>query len=111
MAFGIGKKTTLRLLKSEKYFLNVSYQSKVTLNKAKMNDQKVCAVDLGINNSAVCSVMDIKGTVLARKFINQPNEKDRLYTLTNKLRQAQRTRVGLLRLIFEEKSTGFKNTS
>ncbi|WP_246516394.1 hypothetical protein [Salicibibacter cibarius] len=75
----------------KKYFLNVSYQSKVALNKTKINDQKVCAVDLGINNSAVCSVMDIKGTVLARKFINQPKEKDRLYTLTNKLRKAQRT--------------------
>ncbi|QQK77277.1 transposase [Salicibibacter cibarius] len=75
----------------KKYFLNFSYQSKVTLNKTKINDQKVCAVDLGINNSAVCSVVDIKGTVLARKFVNQPKEKDRLYTLTNKLRKAQRT--------------------
>ncbi|QQK77174.1 hypothetical protein HUG15_17380 [Salicibibacter cibarius] len=52
----------------KKYFLNVSYQSNVTLNKTKINDQKICAVDLGINNSAVCSVMDIKGTVLARIY-------------------------------------------
>ena len=34
--------------------------------------------------------MDAKGTVLARKFINQPIEKDRLYRLTNKLRKVQR---------------------
>jgi putative transposase len=46
-------------------------------------------VDLGITNSAVCSVMDAKGTVLARKFINQPKEKDRLYRMTNKLRKVQ----------------------
>ncbi|WP_246516548.1 hypothetical protein [Salicibibacter cibarius] len=86
------KENNPKLVKvGKKYSLNFSYQSKVTLNKTKINDQKICAIDLGINNSAVCSVMDIKGTVLARKFVNQPKEKDRLYTLTNKLRKAQRT--------------------
>src|SRR5699024_1739714 len=52
---------------------------------------KICAVDLGITNSAVCSIMDANGTVLDRKFINQSKEKDQLYTMTNKLRKAQRT--------------------
>jgi IS605 OrfB family transposase len=77
--------------KGKKYFLNVSYSSKVTLSKTNIHDQKVCAVDLGINHSAVCSVLNATGTVLARRFINQPIEKDRLYTMTNKLRKAQRT--------------------
>lgn len=75
----------------KKYFLNVPYQTKVKLSNTKMNDQKICAVDLGITNSAVCSIMDANGTVLDRKFINQPKEKDQLYTMTNKLRRAQRT--------------------
>lgn len=74
----------------KKYFLHISYQSKVKLTTAKLKDQKVCAVDLGITNSAVCSVIDSNGTVLARKFITQPKEKDRLYRMTNKLRKTQR---------------------
>jgi putative transposase len=73
----------------KKYFLNISYQSKVKLSNTKINDQKICAVDLGINNSAVCSIMNAKGTVLARNFINEPIEKDRLFRMTNKLRKAQ----------------------
>ncbi|WP_249315660.1 transposase [Bacillus sp. FJAT-49711] len=74
----------------KKYFLNISYTNKVKLSKTEINTQKVCAVDLGISNSAVCSVMDAKGTVLARTFINQTKEKDRLYRLTNKLRKVPR---------------------
>ncbi len=74
----------------KKYFLNISYSNRVALSKTEINSQKVCAVDLGITNSAVCSIVDAKGTVLARKFINQAKEKDRLYRMTNKLRKVQR---------------------
>ncbi len=73
----------------KKYFLHTAYQSEVKLTKTKINEQRICAVDLGITNSAVCCVLDAKGTVLARKFINQPKEKDQLYTITNKLRKVQ----------------------
>ena len=59
-------------------------------SETEVKDQKVCAVDLGITNSAVCSIVDARGTVLARRFINQPTEKDHLYRMTNKLRKAQR---------------------
>ncbi|MDX8366068.1 transposase [Cytobacillus sp. IB215665] len=84
------KESSPKLVKvGKKYFLNFTYEHKVTLTKTKLKDQKICAIDLGITNSAVCSVMDSTGTVLARKFINQPKEKDRLYTMTNKLRKAQ----------------------
>ncbi|WP_246516593.1 hypothetical protein [Salicibibacter cibarius] len=76
VGFGIWRENNPTLVKvGKKYFLNFSYQSKVALNKTKIIDQKVCAVDLGINNSAVCSVMDVNGTVLAREFINQLKEK------------------------------------
>ncbi|WP_257009718.1 transposase [Evansella halocellulosilytica] len=85
------KENNPKLVKvGKKYFLHFSYQSKVTLSTTKMKDQKACAVDLGVNNSAVCSVIDANGTVLARKFMNQPKEKDQLYTMTNKLRKVQR---------------------
>ncbi|PFJ29042.1 IS200/IS605 family element transposase accessory protein TnpB [Bacillus thuringiensis] len=75
----------------KKYFLCFSYEKDIKLNKTKVKDQKICAVDLGITNSAVCSVLDAKGTVVARKFINQATEKDRLYRMTSKLRKAQST--------------------
>lgn len=74
----------------KKYFLHISYESKIKLSDTKLENQKVCAVDLGLTNSAVCSIIDAKGTVVARKFINQATEKDRLYHMTNKLRKAQR---------------------
>ncbi|MEQ6391407.1 transposase, partial [Bacillaceae bacterium S4-13-58] len=74
----------------KKYFLNFTYTSKVKFSDTKLEVRKVCAVDLGINNSAVCSILDARGTILARKFINQAKEKDRLFRLTNKLRKVQR---------------------
>lgn len=74
----------------KKYFLHISYKNNVKLSNTEVTNQKVCAVDLGITNSAVCSVIDAKGTVLARKFINQAKEKDRLYRMTNQLRKVQR---------------------
>ncbi|WNS77756.1 transposase [Domibacillus sp. DTU_2020_1001157_1_SI_ALB_TIR_016] len=76
--------------RGKKFFLSISYENKVTLTKTPIQEQKVCAVDLGLTNSAVCSVIDATGTVLGRTFIDQPKEKDRLQTLTNKLRKAQR---------------------
>ncbi|WP_043933496.1 IS200/IS605 family element transposase accessory protein TnpB [Bacillus sp. EB01] len=74
----------------KKYFLNISYEKDIKLNKTKTKDRIVCSVDLGLTNSAVCSFIDANGTVMARKFINQAKEKDRLYRLKNKLKKAQR---------------------
>ena len=39
--------------------------------------EKICSVDIGINHSAVCSVMDRTGTVAGRTFIKFPVEEDR----------------------------------
>ncbi|MCD8511409.1 MAG: transposase [Bacillus sp. (in: Bacteria)] len=84
------KESSPKLVKvGKKYFLHFTFQSKVKLTNTPIDDQIICAVDLNINNSAVCSIMDARGTVLARKFINQSKEKDHLYTMTNKLRKAQ----------------------
>jgi putative transposase len=49
----------------------------------------IVAVYLGLTNSAVCSAMRFDGTVIGRKFINQPIEKDRLKMKVNKLKKAQ----------------------
>ncbi|WP_105305201.1 IS200/IS605 family accessory protein TnpB-related protein [Anaerolactibacter massiliensis] len=50
----------------------------VELSAKPVSEQKICAVDLGVNTDAVCSVMDSKGTVLAHKFIMRGREKDSL---------------------------------
>lgn len=77
--------------KGKRYFLNLSYTKNIKLNKTKVKDQTIISVDLGLTTSAVCSAMLSDGTVIGREFINQPIEKDRMKTLTNKLRKAQRS--------------------
>ena len=58
------------------FFLRFTITEEVELNETPIEAQKVCAVDLGINTDAVCAVIDVHGTVLARKFINCGSEKD-----------------------------------
>ena len=74
----------------KKYFLNISYEQQVALHKEKIQHQRICAIDLGVTNSAVCSVLDANGTVLVRRFIRHRREKDQLRRATNYLRKAQR---------------------
>lgn len=74
----------------KKYFLNISYESKVKMHEQIIENQRICSVDLGLTNSAVCSIMETNGTVLARKLINLAKEKDRFETMINKLKKAQR---------------------
>ena len=62
-----------------KYFLRFSYTEEVSLSKKEVNEQIICSVDLGINTDAVCTIMRADGTVLGRKFINFPSEKDQMY--------------------------------
>ena len=47
----------------------------INLSRKPVSEQKICAVDLGVNTDAVCSVMDSRGTVLARKFIMRGRER------------------------------------
>lgn len=66
------------------YYLQFSYESKVNLNKTKIENQTIVAVDLGLNHSAVCCAIKSNGTVIGRKFINQPIEKDHQLHLLNR---------------------------
>lgn len=75
--------------KGKNWYLSFAFKQEVKLNKADIQKQKVCAVDLGLNNDAVCSVMDAEGTVIARRFIRQAIEKDHLYTVLNRIRKQQ----------------------
>jgi IS605 OrfB family transposase len=62
----------------------------VELSSKPIFDQKVCAVDLGINTDAVCSVLDVRGTVLARKFIRRAREKDQVMKALHRVSVFQR---------------------
>jgi len=76
--------------KHGKYYLRFSFEDKVALNDTPIKEQKICSVDLGINTDAVCSIMCADGTILARKFINFASDKDRVYTVLNRIKRFQR---------------------
>ena len=72
------------------FFLRFTITEEVELSERPIKAQKVCAVDLGINTDAVCAVIDVHGTVLARKFINCGSEKDLVGNALNRTSVFQR---------------------
>ena len=88
----IGKKASAPTLEKRhrKYFLRFSYTEDVILTKTPIKEQIICSVDLGINTDAVCTIMRSDGTVLGRKFINFPSEKDRMYRVLGRIKRFQR---------------------
>lgn len=76
--------------KGKKYFLHFAFEKDIKLHKKSETDCRILSIDLGLTNTAVCSVMDSNGTVIARKFVKQAREKDHFYHLTNQLKKAQR---------------------
>ena len=87
-----GKKASAPALekKHRRYFLRFSYTEEITLTQTPVKEQIICSVDLGINTDAVCTIMRADGTVLGRKFINHPSEKDRMYRTLGRIRRSQR---------------------
>ena len=73
-----------------KYFLRFSFEEERKLTDRPVQEQRICAVDLGINTDAVCSIMEADGTVCARKFIDFADEKDRLWKVLNRIRKKNR---------------------
>ena len=75
--------------KNKKWFLRFAFEEQVQLNKTPLEEQKILAVDLGINTDATCSVMNMDGAILARDFINFASDKDQLYHTLNKIKKVQ----------------------
>lgn len=75
--------------KNKKWFLRFAFEEKVELNKTKLEEQRILAVDLGINTDATCSVMSIDGAILTREFIDFASDKDQLYHTLNKIKKVQ----------------------
>ena len=90
----MGRKASAPTLEKRhhKYFLRFSYKEEVTLSKTSVKEQIICSVDLGINTDAVCVIMQSDGTVLGRKFIDFPSDKDRMYRVLGRISRFQRTR-------------------
>ena len=76
--------------KQGKYFLRFVMTEKVELSDQPIFERKVCAVDLGVNTDATCSVIDVHGTVLARKFILCSREKDSVHRALHRVSVFQR---------------------
>jgi IS605 OrfB family transposase len=72
------------------YFLRFTITERVELSSAPLSERLICAVDLGINTDAVCSVMNVHGTVLARKFISCAREKDSVHNALHRISVFQR---------------------
>ena len=67
------------------YFLRFTITESVELSSAPLGERLICAVDLGVNTDAVCSVMNVHGTVLARKFISCAREKDSVHNALHRI--------------------------
>ena len=88
----MGKKASAPTLEKRhhKYFLRFTYTEETKLSRTAVKDQTICSVDMGINTDAVCTIMRADGTVLGRRFLNFPSEKDRLYRVLGRIRRFQR---------------------
>ncbi len=71
------------------WYLVFPFEDKVEFQKVDIKDQIICAVDLGLNNNATCSIMQSDGTVVGRKFVNLATEKDHLDKALNRVKKAQ----------------------
>lgn len=71
------------------WYLVFPFEDKVEFQKVDIQNQVICAVDLGLNNNATCSIMQSDGTVVERKFVNLATEKDHLYKALNRVKKAQ----------------------
>ena len=69
--------------------LDFSFEENVKINDTKVRDQRIVAVDLGINNACTCSVMLADGTVVGRRFLSLPAEYDCLEHRIGRIKQAQ----------------------
>ena len=86
-----GKKQNVPILqkKGRRFYAAFSYEENVQL-VSEESISKICAVDLGLNTDATCSIMDKDGTVYARKFISFSKEHDRLHTQLGRIKRNQK---------------------
>lgn len=86
-----GKKQNVPIIqkKGRRFYATFSYEEKVALIPEE-SIRKICAVDLGLNTDATCSIMNRDGTVYARKFISFSEEHDQLHTQLGRIKRNQK---------------------
>ena len=86
-----GKKQNVPIIqkKGRRLYATFSYEEEAELVSEKSID-KICAIDLGLNTDATCSIMDKDGTVYARKFISFSKEHDQLNTQLGRIKRNQK---------------------
>ena len=74
--------------KGRTWELMFPFEEEVDLRDVELQNQKVLAVDLGINNACACSVMKSDGTIADRRMLRLPVQEDCLNHLLNKVKKA-----------------------
>ena len=72
----------------QRFSLSFAFETDAELQKKDKKEYSICAVDIGINNAAVCSIMKEDGTVTARRFITFTGEEDRFNRILNERKKA-----------------------
>lgn len=72
------------------WYLDFSFEENIQLKDTPLNQRKVLAVDLNLDSSAVVSVMDSNGAVIARRFFHQAKDNDLLCRAVARIKSAQR---------------------
>ena len=73
----------------KQWYLVFSFEEKTSLRETTIPEERVLAVDLGINNACVCSLLLADGTVLGREFLSLLRENDCLQHAIGRIKKAQ----------------------
>lgn len=76
--------------RGKQWYLDFAFKQTVKFNNVPIRKQTILAVDLGINSSATCSIMNSDGAVLGRKFLHLPKEYDSLRRKIEHIKKAQK---------------------
>ena len=72
----------------QRFSLSFAFEREAELPSKDKKEYSICAVDIGINNAAVCSIIKEDGTVTARRFITFTGEEDRFNRILNERKKA-----------------------
>ena len=75
--------------RGKNWYLDFAFKEETKFDDKPVSQQIIIGVDLGINNACACSVMLSDGTVIGRRILSLPREKDSLGHKLNKIKKAQ----------------------